>query len=42
METTLSRLIPEDEKLYRHTMEGLDDMPAHVKSTLVGSSVTVG
>jgi secondary thiamine-phosphate synthase enzyme len=26
---------------YRHTLEGPDDMPAHVKSSLIGSSVTV-
>lgn len=35
------RLIPENQPYYTHTLEGADDMPAHVKSALVGSSVTV-
>jgi len=36
--------VPEDHKhegLYRHDAEGKDDMPAHVKSSLVGVTVTV-
>ena len=43
MSDALDRLAPEDRKgnLYRHSAEGLDDMPAHIKSTLVGTSVTV-
>ncbi|TKA83578.1 hypothetical protein B0A55_00415 [Friedmanniomyces simplex] len=43
MSEALDRLAPEDRKgdLYRHSAEGLDDMPAHVKSSLVGASVTV-
>jgi len=41
MEDTLNRMIPEDTKLYRHTMEGKDDMPAHVKSNLIGVSITI-
>ena len=37
------RLAPEDRKgeLYRHADEGLDDMPAHLKSSLMGASVSV-
>jgi len=35
------RIMPEDEPYLTHTMEGADDMPAHIKSTLVGSSVTI-
>ena len=35
------RIMPEHESYLTHTMEGADDMPAHVKSTLVGSSVTI-
>lgn len=35
------RLVPEDEPYYTHTLEGSDDMPAHVKSALVGSSVSI-
>ncbi|KAI9740444.1 MAG: hypothetical protein M1834_005024 [Cirrosporium novae-zelandiae] len=43
MSDALDRLVPEDRKgtLYRHSAEGLDDMPAHVKSALIGASVTV-
>lgn len=43
MSDALDRLAPEDRKgtLYRHSAEGLDDMPAHIKSALVGASVTV-
>ena len=29
-----SRLVPEDNRLYRHTMEGPDDMPAHIRAAL--------
>lgn len=35
------RIMPEHEPYLTHTMEGADDMPAHIKSTLVGSSVTI-
>ncbi|KAF2672567.1 hypothetical protein BT63DRAFT_367878 [Microthyrium microscopicum] len=43
MSDTLDRLVPEDKKgdLYRHSAEGSDDMPAHVKSALIGSSVSI-
>ncbi|KAK4623379.1 UPF0047 protein [Fulvia fulva] len=43
MSDALDRIAPEDRKgnLYRHSAEGLDDMPAHIKSALVGASVTV-
>lgn len=34
-------LVKERERFYTHTLEGYDDMPAHAKSTLVGSSVTI-
>jgi secondary thiamine-phosphate synthase enzyme len=40
-ETTFNKLVPEGDPDYVHTMEGLDDMPAHVKAALVGSSLTV-
>ena len=35
------RLVPENQHYYTHTLEGPDDMPAHVKSALVGSSVSL-
>jgi secondary thiamine-phosphate synthase enzyme len=43
MSDALDRIAPEDRKgnLYRHADEGLDDMPAHIKSALIGASVTV-
>ncbi len=40
LEASLNAIAPEDFD-YRHTVEGPDDMPAHVKSSLVGSSVTI-
>jgi len=40
-ETIFNRLVPENDPAYVHTLEGSDDMPAHVKSTLAGSSVTI-
>jgi secondary thiamine-phosphate synthase enzyme len=39
--TIFDRLVPENQPEYVHTMEGPDDMPAHAKSSLVGSSITV-
>lgn len=33
--------VPENEPYYRHTYEGSDDMPAHLKSSILGSSVTI-
>ncbi|KAF2841158.1 UPF0047-domain-containing protein [Patellaria atrata CBS 101060] len=45
MSDTLDRIVPSDkngrEGLYRHSAEGDDDMPAHVKSALIGASVTI-
>ncbi|KAJ9661052.1 hypothetical protein H2198_002211 [Neophaeococcomyces mojaviensis] len=43
MSDALDRIAPEDKKgtLYRHSAEGLDDMPAHIKSALIGASVTI-
>lgn len=40
-ESTFNRLVKENEPFYKHTMEGADDMPAHIKSTLTGQSVSV-
>lgn len=36
-----NRLVPENEPYYTHTLEGSDDMPAHIKAALVGSSVSI-
>jgi secondary thiamine-phosphate synthase enzyme len=40
LESSLNAIAPEDFD-YQHTIEGSDDMPAHVKSVLIGSSVSV-
>ena len=40
-ENTMNRLISENESLYIHTLEGPEDMPAHIKSALFGTSLTI-
>jgi secondary thiamine-phosphate synthase enzyme len=40
-EEWFSRAIPDGAEYFRHTLEGGDDMPAHVKASLLGSSVTI-
>ena len=35
------KLVPMDDKLYKHTTEGKDDMPAHIKSSMLGSGATI-
>ena len=40
LESSLNRVAPESAP-YRHTIEGSDDMPAHVKSTLCGCQLTI-
>lgn len=40
-ESMFNRLVPENLPFLTHTMEGADDMPAHIKAALVGSSVTI-
>ena len=39
--TWFDRAVPEDAGYWEHTLEGSDDMPAHLKSSLLGASVTV-
>ncbi|HXV13916.1 MAG TPA: secondary thiamine-phosphate synthase enzyme YjbQ, partial [Candidatus Krumholzibacteria bacterium] len=41
LERSFNELVPEDAPYYRHTTEGPDDMPAHVKAALIGTSVSV-
>jgi secondary thiamine-phosphate synthase enzyme len=36
-----SRLVPEDNRLYRHTSEGPDDMPAHIRSALTQVQLSI-
>ena len=40
-ESYFNRTVKEDEPYYTHTLEGSDDLPAHIKSSLLGSSVTL-
>jgi secondary thiamine-phosphate synthase enzyme len=40
-ESSFNQLVKENEPFYKHTFEGSDDMPAHIKSTLVGSSLSI-
>ena len=40
-EAFLDKLIPENHPVYTHTLEGPDDMPAHLKSSIIGNSVTL-
>ena len=41
MEKYFSKTIKENEPWYDHNSEGPDDMPAHIKSTLIGNSLTI-
>lgn len=40
-ESFISHLVPENHPLYTHIYEGADDMPAHLKASLIGSSVSI-
>ncbi len=40
-ESSFNKLIPENEPHYIHTYEGNDDMSAHLKASIVGSSVSI-
>lgn len=41
LESYFSRSVAENEPYYRHTLEGSDDMPAHIKSVLIGAELTI-
>lgn len=41
LENWLNRLVPENDPLYTHTLEGPDDMPAHIKAALTASSLAI-
>ncbi len=41
LERWLNRLVPEGDPLYRHTAEGPDDMPAHIKAALTQTSLSI-
>jgi len=41
LEMWMNRLVPENDPLYTHTLEGPDDMPAHIKAALTASSISI-
>lgn len=41
MEAHFNHFAPENQSYYRHTLEGSDDMPAHIKASTIGNSVTI-
>ena len=41
LESWFNRLVPENDPLYTHTLEGPDDMPAHIKAALTSSSLVI-
>lgn len=41
MEFSFNHIVKENEPFYEHTFEGSDDMPAHIKSSMVGSSINI-
>ncbi|WP_370315371.1 secondary thiamine-phosphate synthase enzyme YjbQ [Thalassolituus sp.] len=40
-ESVFNRLVPENQPFYQHTLEGSDDLPAHIKSSILGPSLTI-
>lgn len=40
-ESHFNNYVPENASYYKHTLEGPDDMPAHIKSSVLGSSVNI-
>ena len=41
LERFLSRLVPEDDPIYEHALEGADDMPAHVRAALTQTHLAI-
>ena len=41
LEHWLNRLVPEHDPLYTHTLEGADDMPAHIKAALTATQLSI-
>lgn len=41
LEHWLNRLVPENDPIYTHTLEGADDMPAHIKAALTATSLSI-
>lgn len=41
LDAFLRRVVPEDPRLYLHTAEGVDDMPAHIRSALTATTLSI-
>lgn len=41
MERHFNQMVPENQPYYEHTIEGPDDMPAHIKASLLGNNLTI-
>ncbi len=41
MEAHFNQFVPENARYYQHTYEGSDDMPAHIKASTLGASVSI-
>ena len=41
MTTYFNKIVPEQEPYFKHRLEGDDDMPAHIKSTIIGNQLTI-
>jgi secondary thiamine-phosphate synthase enzyme len=41
LESWMNRLVPENDPLYTHTLEGADDMPAHIKASLTAVTLSI-
>ena len=41
LESYFNKHVPENEPYYKHTFEGKDDMPAHIKSIIIGNSISI-
>jgi len=41
MERHFNEMVPEDQPYYEHTVEGSDDMPAHIKASLLDTSLSI-
>ncbi|HBX49668.1 MAG: secondary thiamine-phosphate synthase [Bacteroidetes bacterium RIFOXYA12_FULL_35_11] len=40
-ETFFNKLIPENSNYFKHTSEGSDDMPSHLKASIIGQNITI-
>ncbi|GAB5551802.1 MAG: secondary thiamine-phosphate synthase enzyme YjbQ [Saprospiraceae bacterium] len=40
-ESIFNKIVPENMPFLKHTIEGPDDMPAHIKAAMIGSSITI-